>query len=107
MNFFDEYPIKMLVPEENTDQVQWLKRRITPHPATSWTDKLILNNKGWQNVRRTYIHCKGQQFSQTSDDMIGPARMGEGWNFIETQWSRNAMVTHPNELSELLVTLKI
>ena len=105
MDFFSEYPIKMLVPEENIEQIKWLKKHITRHPSSSWTDKLELKNNGWKGLKRTYIHCIGQKFSQTSDNMIGPARNGKDWNFIQVPWSRNAMVTHPKELSDLLISL--
>ena len=105
MDFFSEYPMKMLVPEENYAQIEWLRKHITPHPESSWSDQLVLKNNGWKNMSRTFIHCIGQEFSQTSDNMIGPARNAKGWRFIEAPWSRNAMVTHPIELSDTLLTL--
>jgi pimeloyl-ACP methyl ester carboxylesterase len=104
MNFFAEYPFEMLVPKDDAENIAWLKRRITPHPAKQWTDKLVLRNGGWEGLPRTFIHCVAQEYSQTSDRMVGPAR-GEGWQYVAFPHPRNAFMTHPRETADLLMSL--
>ncbi|MDX2222349.1 MAG: alpha/beta hydrolase [Rhodospirillaceae bacterium] len=102
MDFFAEYPMEMLVPADDAANIAWLKRRLTPHPARGWSDMLELRNGGWEGVPRTFLHCVAQVYSPTSPAMVGPARDDPGWDYRAMPWARDAMVTHPNELSEVL-----
>lgn len=104
MVFWEDYELKMLVPDEDEVSKAWLSRRITNHPARAWSDPLVLKNGGWVGLPRTYIHCAGQVYSPTSERMIGPARE-PGWQFIEIDAARNAMVTHPALLADTLAAL--
>lgn len=104
MPFWGTYPIKMLVPETQTQVIERLKRLITTHPAKQWTDVLTLDNGGWEGLNPAYIHCVGQQYSMTSDRMVGPAR-GPGWTFVPLDIPRNGMMTHPDLCAETLISL--
>ncbi|MEM8814460.1 MAG: alpha/beta fold hydrolase [Pseudomonadota bacterium] len=104
MVLWEDYPVDMLVPPDMTEHVARLKQFITTHPARQWTDELILANGGWEGLRPAYIHCVGQRYRQSSDMMLGPARE-PGWRFIELDAPRNAMMTHPRQLAELLIVL--
>ncbi len=104
MVLWDEYPVDMLVPPDMTDHVERLRHLITTHPARQWTDELQLRNGGWEGLRRAYIHCVGQEFQQSSDLMIGPARE-PGWDFVELDAPRNAMMTHPQLVADTLEDL--
>ncbi|MEO0412743.1 MAG: alpha/beta fold hydrolase [Pseudomonadota bacterium] len=104
MEFWAEYPIKMLVPESETDVIARLKRLITTHPAKQWEDVLTVNNGGWEGLAPAFIHCVGQDFAMTSERMVGPAR-GPGWTFIPADIPRNGMMTHPKLVSDLLISL--
>ena len=103
MDYFADYPIKMLMPEGHP-KMDWVKKRLSTHPAKAWTDELTLQNGGWEGLPRTYVHCVGQDFAMTSDRMIGPAR-DLGWDFVELDAPRNAMVTHPMKVANLLERL--
>jgi pimeloyl-ACP methyl ester carboxylesterase len=105
MNFFDEYPTEMLVPKDDEANIAWLKRRITPHPAKQWSDELVLKNGGWEGLPRSFIHCVGQTFSQTSDAMVGPAKTDPGFQYLPVPFARNAMMTNPVEIAELLAKM--
>lgn len=104
MVFWEDYPVEMLVPPENAALVNRLERLITTHPARQWTDELTIDNGGWEGLRPAYVHCVGQRHRPSSDLMVGPAR-GPGWRFVELDAPRNAMMTHPREVAELLVEL--
>ena len=104
MVFWNEYPVEMLVPPGNAALVARLERLITTHPARQWTDELTIHNGGWEGLRPAYVHCVGQRYRQSSELMIGPAR-GSGWRFVELDAPRNAMMTHPRAVADLLVEL--
>ncbi|MDJ0709387.1 MAG: alpha/beta hydrolase [Woeseiaceae bacterium] len=104
MVLWEDYPVEMLVPPGMTEHVERLKRLITTHPARQWTDELTLNNGGWQGLPRAYVHCVGQKYRMSSDFMVGPAR-DPGWDFVELDAPRNAMMTHPDLVAETLARL--
>lgn len=104
MDFFAEYPLEMLVPADDAENQAWLERRITPHPARGWSDELELVNGGWEGLPRTYLHCVGQLYKPSSPAMVGLAT-GPGWDYRKMEWARNAMVTHPRELADVLDSL--
>lgn len=104
MVMWADYPVDMLVPPDSP-QVARLKNLITTHPAKTWTDKLHLENGGWQDMPRSFIHCIGQKFKQSSEKMVGPARK-LGWNFIELDIPRDGMLTHPKLVADTLLALK-
>lgn len=103
MDMWAEYPVKMLVPE-NSPHAERIKRLITTHPAKAWTDRLELNNGGWQGMSRSFIHCVGQKYKMSSEKMVGPARKA-GWKFIELDVPRDGMVTHPALIAETFLQL--
>ncbi|MYA29757.1 MAG: alpha/beta hydrolase [Gammaproteobacteria bacterium] len=104
MDYFDSYPLKMVVPDSEPELQALLKEKITLHPMRAWSDVLELKNGGWEGLPRTYIHCVGQEYSMTSDFMVGPARE-PGWQFIEMDIPRGGMLTHPELVAETFVNL--
>ena len=104
MSFWDHYPAKMLVPEDDAENIAWLRRRLTWHPVRQWTDRLQLENGGWEPHARTCIHCVGQVYNPSSEAMIGPGR-GPGWRFIELDTARNGFMTDPDAVTECFLSL--
>ncbi|MCZ8131742.1 MAG: alpha/beta fold hydrolase [Steroidobacteraceae bacterium] len=104
MVFWDHYPIDMLVPASDVENVALLKRRLTTHPMRQWTDRLELGNGGWEGLPRTYFQPTKQAHSPSSEAMWGPAK-APGWDFVQLPVSREAMLTHPQELTAALAAL--
>lgn len=104
MVLWEDYPVDMLVPPGMTAHVERLRRLVTTHPARQWTDQLVLENGGWEGLRRAYVHCIGQEYRMSSDLMVGPAREA-GWDFVEIDAPRNAMMTHPELVADVLGSL--
>ncbi len=100
MDLWADYPIDMLVPPDSPHAAR-IKRLITTHPAKTWTDELVLENGGWRDVPRSFIHCVGQQYRKSSEAMVGAAR-GEGWNFLELDIPRDGMITDPELVANVL-----
>jgi len=103
MDLWADYPLKMLLPEDHP-KAGWVRSKITTHPAKAWTDILTLENGGWENMSRSFIHCIGQTFAMSSEKMVGPAR-APGWKFIELDIARDGMVTHPDIVAEIFLKL--
>lgn len=102
MNFFAEYNMKMLLdPTIYPEIAESVRQRLTLHPAKQWTDPVSFANGGWETVPRSYIHCSGQQYRQTSAAMYGAARQ-PGWNWYELPTQRLAMLTHTETVADLL-----
>ena len=102
MDFFAEYPIKMLVdPDDYPEIAASVAARLTPHPAKQWTDPVSFANGGWQGLPRTYVHCVGQTYRQSSAAMFGPAKAA-GWDWIDLPTQRLGMLTHPDRVAALL-----
>lgn len=104
MDFWEEYPIDMLVPKSAVKERERLTRLITPHPARAWEDQITLNNGGWENLPRTYIHCVGQTYLKSSENMVGPARKSD-WAFIELDIPRNGMMTHAKLIAKIFANM--
>jgi pimeloyl-ACP methyl ester carboxylesterase len=104
MNFWDSYPAKMVVPENDSENIAWMKRRLTWHPMRQWTDELVLENGGWEGLPRTCIHCVGQVYKPSSEAMVGPGRK-PGWDFIELDVARNGFMTDPQAVAECFLDI--
>lgn len=104
MRFWDDYEVRMLVPQDDTANIALLRRYLTWHPAKQWTDELQPRNGGWEGLPRTCIHAVGQSYRRSSEAMVGPGR-GPGWNFVELDVARNGFMTDPARVADALQTL--
>ncbi|MEO1034071.1 MAG: alpha/beta fold hydrolase [Pseudomonadota bacterium] len=105
MDFFAEYPLKMLIdPADHPTLAESVRQRLTYHPAKQWTDPVSFANGGWQGLPRAYVHCVGQEFRQSSAAMYGPAQ-APGWDWFDLPTQRLGMLTHPGRVAELLLAL--
>jgi pimeloyl-ACP methyl ester carboxylesterase len=104
MDFWRDYPIAMLIGEDWPALQAKLRRRITPHPSRGWTDRLELNNGGWEGLPRSCIRCPGQTFAPSSEKMWGPSR-GPGWTNIDLPCGRMGMMTDPNLVADTFLSL--
>ena len=90
------------IPDPN--DVQWVERRLTPHPAGTYTSKLRLANADiGNNLPRTYVACVDPVYPplQVCHDW---ARGRRGWSWAETPGGHDAMITQPEPLARLLLS---
>ena len=86
------------------DDLAWVERRLTPHPAGTFISPLELTNPDIGNgLPRTYVAC--------TDPIYPPllvchnwALGREGWGWAETPGGHDAMVTQPEALARLLMS---
>ena len=86
------------------EDAAWLKRRLTPHPLSTYTSPLRLAHPLGNSVPCTYIHC-----IDPISTAIGPsaayAKSRADWQNLEIRSGHDAMVISPGPLSEMLLAL--
>jgi pimeloyl-ACP methyl ester carboxylesterase len=80
---------------------EWVKRRLTPHPISTYESKLNIKGPVGNNLRRTYIHCTNQSFAalQASRNWV---KAQQGWRWMKIATGHDAMVMAPDELAKML-----
>ena len=81
---------------------EWVKRRLTPHPLSTYTSKQNIKGPVGNNLPRTYIHCTNPSYAalQASRDWV---KAQAGWRWAEIATVHDAMVTAPDELAKMLM----
>ena len=105
MDFFADYPIRMLANDDEPELQAHASRRITLHPMRGWTDELVVHNGGWNGLPRGLITCSGQKFSPSSDAMIGPAKTDPAFDVVNLPVSRLGMLSHPELVAQTLIAM--
>jgi pimeloyl-ACP methyl ester carboxylesterase len=84
------------------DDAEWLRRRLTPLPLNCYQVPIRLQHPIGNGITKTYIACM--------DPVYQPAvRTHEwvksqfGWRYLELPTGHDAMVTSPQELTEMLM----
>lgn len=105
MDFFADYPTKMLVPESDTANTAWLKRRLTKQPAGSWTEELIYTGKGIAGIPKTFLIPGLQEYQPTPESFYGDLKNDPEWKIVTLPVHRNAQMTHPKEFADFLLSI--
>jgi pimeloyl-ACP methyl ester carboxylesterase len=81
---------------------EWVRRRLTPHPLSTYTSKLNIKGPVGNNLPRTYIHCTNPSYAalQASRDWV---KAQAGWRWAEIATGHDAMVSAPDELAGMLI----
>jgi pimeloyl-ACP methyl ester carboxylesterase len=86
-------------------EVAWLAARLGPHPFKTITDPVRATNPAAATLPRTYVRClkyPNPAFDQFAAQAQQP---GAGWRFHALATSRDAMVTMPRELADVLLAI--
>ena len=83
-------------------QAAWLRRRLTPHPFTTYTSRLRLEGPPGNNLPRTYVARTDPSYAplQATRDWV---RRQPDWQWAELATGHDAMVTAPAELARMLI----
>jgi pimeloyl-ACP methyl ester carboxylesterase len=80
----------------------WVARRLTPHPLTTLMEPVRYRNGGPAGVPKTFIRCLKRR-EMTEPDPVEVAIKGQPeWTWLTLDTGHDAMVTMPNELTEML-----
>ncbi|MBM3958049.1 MAG: alpha/beta hydrolase, partial [Gemmatimonadetes bacterium] len=90
-----------------TDPVDaaWVRASLTPHPVKTFTDRVRLGNPRADSIPRTYIRCplRAHPGPDTLSHHAHAARRSPGWRYREIPSDHDPMITHPRELTALLL----
>jgi len=90
--------------KEGTPDYDWLKRRTTAHPLRSFTTPISLRNAIGNGLPGTYIHCT-RPANPIIDSSAALVKSLSGWKWVELPTPHLPMVTHPEELTALLIAV--
>lgn len=95
------------IPAENfgiVDRVKtkWVNNRLTPQPFNSFASRLILKHPLGNHIPLVYIACINPQLPGLQK-MSKEAKNSPSWTYYTLNTGHDAMLTVPNELSELLL----
>jgi pimeloyl-ACP methyl ester carboxylesterase len=79
---------------------EWVTRRLTPHPISTYESKLNIKGPVGNNLPRTYIHCTNPSYAALEASRVWVKQ--QGWHWMEISTGHDAMVTAPDELSTML-----
>lgn len=102
-------PVPSPLPEAwgikaNTPEYDWVVRRLTPHPLASYTTALELNNPIGNNRPKTYISCTEPELAVLADSKA-LVKSQKDWGWVDLAAPHEAHITHPKELSQILLDL--
>ncbi|GIW07043.1 MAG: esterase [Dehalococcoidia bacterium] len=85
--------------------VEWVAPRLTPMPLKAWTDPVRLGNPAAAGVPCSMIACGRGGARAAQAARLRAIAMRRGWPFFELDSGHDAMVTHPVELSAILLAI--
>ncbi len=88
------------VPEDHP-LAPWMRRRMTPHPLSTYETPLRLRHPVGNGLPRTYIAAADPAYPALAA-IQARLRAEPGWTWREIATGHNAMVTAPEALAEML-----
>jgi pimeloyl-ACP methyl ester carboxylesterase len=84
--------------------LEWVQSKSTPYPLKTWEMPLSFTNPAARSIPRTFIHCtEGASPEEITGQEKECAQMG--WQYRQLATGHAAMITAPQELTELLLEL--
>ncbi len=108
----DAEGLRMAIPSADkfgvsqTDQVDWLARRLTPHPLKSYTETLQLEHPLGNGLPKTYIAVTEPWYPPLAS-LREWIKVQPDWEWRELAAGHDAMLTSPNALARLLEALAL
>ena len=92
------------IPPDPPEVLDWVDRRLTPHPLKSWLDPVRLSNGGEEGVPRTFIRCTQPEMPYSGiRDHARFAQKHPDWGYEELATGHDAMVTEPQACADLFL----
>jgi pimeloyl-ACP methyl ester carboxylesterase len=85
------------------DDAAWVNRRQTPQPLGVYLDGQSFDEARLARHSRTFINCANPSLAtiEVSRDRV---RSDKSWQWIEMACGHDAMVSHPQDLTDILLT---
>ena len=85
-------------------RADWVRRRLTPHPAGTYESALTLAHPVGNGRPATYIACSDPFYANTEASRQW-VKGRDGWTWIELASAHDAMILAPDEVARLLATI--
>jgi hypothetical protein len=102
--FIPPPPLTSFGIPENHPSADWVTRRLTPHPVSTFESRMRIDNPVGNAIPRTYIHCTKPVYGPLESTRQW-VKNQENWKWQEIATGHDAMVTAPEELSRVLATI--
>ena len=96
-------PAAFGIPESHA-AAEWVRRHLTPHPASTYDSPLRLRHPIGNGRPRTYIACTRPSYAALEGVREWVKRQ-PGWAWQEIATGHDAMVTAPDELTRMLAAI--
>lgn len=94
--------MKFLGVPEDHPSVPWLKKHLVPHPLGTLLETVNYKNGGAAGVSKTFIRCSEAPNAGPDDPALAITQDDPEWAYTTLDTGHDAMVTAPDELSEML-----
>jgi pimeloyl-ACP methyl ester carboxylesterase len=85
------------------DDVQWLQRRLRPHPLRTWLDPVALPHGGHVGIRKTYVVATNPPTTAMGYPRVAEVARGGGeWTCREIACGHAMMVVDPEQTAALV-----
>jgi len=84
--------------------IEWLTRRLTPHPLGTYTSPLNIKGPIGNNLPCTYLSCVDPAYPALNSSRDW-AKTQKGFTYVELNSGHDAMVSAPDELTKMLIGL--
>ena len=81
--------------------LDWVDRRLTPHPLLTYVDPLALRNPARNAISSTYIDCFQPPLASLNTSKAR-VQAQAGWTYQRLETGHDCMVTAPSMLAQLL-----
>ncbi len=90
------------VPESMTEEVAWMRRRLTPQLTGTWLQKISLPNGGSDGLPRTFVFCSDRPaLSASQQARVDMVKNDPTWSYAELPTGHDSMITMPVETAQL------
>ncbi len=92
------------VPKDHP-KADWVRRHLTNHPLPTLMETVRYTNGGPTGLPITYIRCLQRRDADQPDAIEAEVKANAGWMWRTLNTGHDAMVTAPDELSQMLLTI--
>lgn len=97
-----QQPVTFGIPETMTEELAWVRRRVTPHLVGTWTQKFDVKNGGSEGLPRTFIYCSDKPpISPERQVFLDNFVSDPTWNYEELPCGHDSMVILPIETAQM------
>jgi hypothetical protein len=84
--------------------IAWVQGKLTPHPLKTFQEPIHFDASRLSGLRKTFIRCTGERGERGVSVSAERCKSAPGeWTYKELPTGHDAMVTMPDQLTEMLM----